>query len=226
MATMTKEAEKETEVDQVADGVTPEEGEKPEEKIDFDKWLNEQPDEIKDALSERDEKKVKGLNSALKKERESRREADKELEGKERERQAAHEAKLLERGEYKELLEANKKELARLKASEKARVFRDETRQALKESGLEVFTDVLMGPGEKVEDIIEKGEMLKTMIAEKVEAEVNKRLSTGTVPKGGGTPIPTALKHSEMTRAQKLAFIKEHGSDKFDDLIEAERVRE
>ena len=218
------EVEKETEKDQPGEGVTPDDGdgETPKKKIDFDKWLGEQSGKTPGGPAERKEKKDKGLTPAREKERESRREADRELEAKERERQAAQEAKLLERGEYKELLAASKKDLAKLQASEKARVFRDETRQALKESNLDMFTDVLMGPNEKVEDIIERGETLRKMIDDEVESEVAKRLNTGKVPKGGGTPIPTAAKHSEMTTNQKLAFIKEYGSDKFEELIEAE----
>ena len=217
------EVEKETEKDQPVEGVTPDDGdgETLKKKIDFDKWLGEQPEEIRDALAERDEKKDKGLTSALKKERESRREADRELEAKERERQAAQEAKLLERGEYKELLATSKKEVAKLQASEKARVFRDETRQALKESNLDIFTDVLMGPNEKVEDIIERGETLRKMIDDEVESEVAKRLNTGKVPKGGGTPVPTAVKLTDMSEDDKRAFIKEHGLDEWTDFVQA-----
>lgn len=200
-------------------------GEKPAESIDFDKWLDEQPTEIKDALAERSEKTTKGLKSALDKEREARRESDRKRETEERESLAAKEAKLKEDGKYKEILDSRDEELAKLRAREEARVFRDETRQALEDNDMADFAEILMGPSKTVSDIIGTGEKLREMIDERVETEVAKRLNTGKVPKGGGTPLPTSIKHSEMTQDQKLAFIKEHGADKFDDLIEAERVR-
>ena len=222
-ATITKDVDVDPEVDPLVDGEKPKDksGEKPEDDFDFEGWLDDIPQPAKDALSKRDEKKAKGLKSALVKERAASQEASRELEKKERERQASQESKMKEEGKFKELLEKNEKELAKLRASEEARIFRDEARQALKENDLESFSDVLMGPHATVEDIVETGETLKAMIEKQVDAEVIKRLNTGIVPKGGGTPIPTSKKLADMSEDDKGAFIKEHGLDKWTDLVQA-----
>lgn len=84
-------------------------GEKPDD-FDYDAWLKEQPEDVRNAITAKFETDVTGLKSALSKEREAREEIDKAKKELERKRSEADEEALVENKKYEELAEKRKTE--------------------------------------------------------------------------------------------------------------------
>lgn len=137
--------------------------------------------------------------------------------------QEAERQRLIEDGKHKELAENVQAENEVLKAEMRQKQFKEDSRAVLDEHGLGEFQEVLLEDVSTVEGVKARGDKLKAIVDAHVESAVNERLGTGTVPRDKGTPIPTTLLPSKMSQEQKLKFIKEHGQEGYEELIEAER---
>ena len=137
--------------------------------------------------------------------------------------QEAEKQRLAEQGKHQELAETVQAENEVLKAEMRQKQFKEDSRAVLDEHGLGEFQEVLLEDVSTVEGVKARGDKLKAIVDAHVESLVNERLGTGTVPKDKGTPIPTTLLPSKMGQEQKSKFIKEHGREGYEELIEAER---
>ena len=139
----------------------------------------------------------------------------------EAERKKAEQAKLEAEGKWKELAKAKEEELAALNAQVALKEFESKATGKIVEAGLGDFADLILKPVNSVEDVERKIEILKTKLEEKVQASVKERLTSGRSPGSGVTTgVVTSLKDLK-TDAQKSAYIREHGTAKYQELVEA-----
>ena len=129
--------------------------------------------------------------------------------------------RLEEEGKFKELHEKSDIELRMLKEKVEMAERRSAAMDALKKSGVEEAGEVLLEEKGSTEDYVSAGEKLKAIIEAKVQTAVEARLqSTGKAAAGDGIEIEGKTKHSDFrTAAEKTAYIKKYGIDKWTKLV-------
>jgi hypothetical protein len=177
-----------------------------------------------DAPDDDIEKKVQAevdrrLTAAMeKREKKLRAEMDAKLEA---EKKKAEEERLKEQGKWQEVAESTQAELDALRAEQARAKFTSEARAKLKEANLTAFEDVLLQPLETVDGVTKAADMLKSLLDERIEAEITQRLHTADRPTntGGSNGAPSG-DPTKWSIADKTAYIAEHGGAAYQALLD------
>jgi len=142
----------------------------------------------------------------------------------EAERKRAEEERLKTQGEFQKLFEERDTELRALKAQQAADAFRADALESLTQLGMAEFADIVTPGAQTLDEVRTRADKLKAALAAKVDAEVSGRLGTGQHPTSTNT-APADKPIAKMSVAEKAAFISEHGRDKFESRLAAEKTK-
>jgi hypothetical protein len=98
---------------------------------------------------------------------------------------------LLKDGEYKQLYEQTQADLDAIRADSRADKFQVEANGVLVKLGMSHYSDALIPGVETIDELMQRAEAFKAGVASAAEAEVAKRLDTGT------HRVPTNIKPTE-----------------------------
>jgi hypothetical protein len=155
-----------------------------------------------------------------------------EKETRERLEKEAREKRLLENEEFRTLAEEREREAAEYKARLEQYERNQKVSALLDKKGVtnpefrKVFLNLIGDDGSPIEleELDERVSGFDLVFRAAVEEEVNKRIGTKAPPKGESKERSQTKPARQMSTAEKVAFIAEHGRSAWQEKIEAEAI--
>ena len=139
----------------------------------------------------------------------------------EAERKRLEDERLREKGEFEALFQDRDRELQELKTQVQRAQFRADAIDALNGLGMSDYAEIVIPGSETVDQVKERAQALYDKEQARIEAEIQRRLDTGSSSKpSGGNGSANTKPLKEWTVDEKVTYIAEHGRAAFEELLQ------